>query len=196
MRIHASMGDFWPRPEHGWPDEPSRRCHILGSRVVQLQGGMGVIEVAARNGDLEGTRQGLNQIRYAAEGLENGLPENRAIISALRNRAKLLEALVAPYPYGGKLPKRISTVITDQIKAMGDHELKLEAASIAACGGHLTGAHSHHKDEKLEPLPAIPKGMTQEAKRLKISQEAKLKKKTDKMYRAYRKRMEKRVRSK
>lgn len=165
------LGDFFPRPEWGWPTDPARRCHILGSRVVQLQGGLGIAAVAAKNGDATSIGEGLSQANTAAEELTKGLPEHRALAKAIKNRTKILDTLIQPYRYDrAKLPKKVAQAIEDQVKGLGLYELKLEGESIKACGGTPSGAHVHYKDEKLK-LPDLPKGMIEKAKKLKAEQE-------------------------
>lgn len=168
MRIR--IGDFFPRVEWGWFPEPTRRCHKLGAHTVELQGGLGVAAVAARNRDAEGVREGLSRVEHAAEELAKGLPEAKEFTSVLRNRAKALGALAEPYRYRMPLPKRTAKAVEEQVRGLGDYEFRVEELSIKACGGHPTGAHALYK-ETPGPLPKIPQDVVRDAKRRKAELE-------------------------
>jgi hypothetical protein len=193
--MKIKLGDFYPRPEWGWPAEPARRCHILGSRVVEIQGGLGIAALAAKHGDATSIGEGLSRAEHAAGELVKGLPEQKAISNAIKNRTKMLETLVEPYRYDrAKMPKKVVQAIEEQLKGLGMYELKLEGESIKACGGTPSGAHSHYKDEKLE-LSDLPKGMIAAAKKLRAEQEKKTVLRAKRSYRGLVSKMQKKIKA-
>lgn len=167
MIIKIRMGDFFPRVESVMPTEDGRRCHILGARVVELQGGIGVTEVAVRNKDARGACEGLSRIEHAAEEIKKRLPEERETANQLKTRAKQLKEIVEPYcvGYGGDdtMPKDLASVVGSQIDAMGDHDLTIEGSSIAACGG-MPG-YIHTAKKRPGKLPLLPKHLVAEMAR-------------------------------
>lgn len=171
--MKIKLGDFYPRLEFGWPEDKARRCHKLGGHAVEIQGGLGVTSVGAKHGDADEVKKGLSRIEMGAEEIEKGLPEAKEFATPLKNRAKLLFKIVEPYRFQERLPKKTSELIEDQVRAMGDYEFKIEGLTIQACGGPLSGAHSHYKDEKVKPLPKIPPEALKEAKGLKAKRDKK-----------------------
>jgi hypothetical protein len=168
--MKIKLGEFYPRPEHSWSQDLSRRCHTLGSRVVHLQAGLGLAQMAAKHGDATDIGMGIHHAQMAAEELVQGLPEHKALVGAVKNRAKMLDALMKPYRYGhAKLPKKVVQAVEAQVKAMESYAFKLEGESIKACGGQMTGAHVTYQNDKLQ-LPELPKGMLAAAKKLLVEQ--------------------------
>ncbi len=181
--MKIKLGDFYPRPEWGWSAEPGRRCHALASRVVQLQAGLGIAQVAAKHGDGTNIGVGIHHAEMAAEELVKGMPEQKPLVNAVKNRAKMLDTLIEPYRYErAKVPKKLAEAIEEQIKALEDYAFKLEGESIKSCGGALTGAHvSYNKEGKLR-LPDLPKGMIAAAKKLRVEQEKKTAQRAERSY--------------
>lgn len=194
-KVKVRLGDFFPRPEHGWPEDKARRCLVLGSRVVEIQGGLGVAQVAVKHKDAEGVREGLWRIKSGAEEISRGLPESKSLTNVVRSRVKALEILVEPYVYKKALPKKTADVISEQLRRLGDYDLAIEGMSIRACGGFPMGAHALEKG-RVEKLPEIPKGLLEEARKLKAKQSKELEARVSREHKALLRRIERRIEKK